>query len=64
MRFLLKRETSARTAPRTRAFINLRDDHHAWTYQNSLTGIDRQRVQKSVLKSISSSVIPKMHQNV
>ena len=27
--FLLKRETSTRTAPRTRAFINLRGDRHA-----------------------------------
>ena len=44
--FLLKRETSAHTAPRTRAFINLRDDRHAWTDQNSFTGIDKQGVQK------------------
>ena len=44
--FLLKCEPSARTAPRTRAFINLRNDHHAWTHRNSLTGIDRQWVQK------------------
>ena len=46
VRFLLKRKQSARTAPRTRAFINLRDDHHTWTDRNSLTGIDRQWVQK------------------
>ena len=46
VRFLLKREPSARTAPRTRAFINSRDDRHAWTDPNSLTGIDRQWVQK------------------
>ena len=45
-RFLLKRETSTRTAPRIRAFINLRNDRHAWTDRNSLTGIDRQWVQK------------------
>ena len=44
--FLLKRETSVRTTPRTREFINLRDDHHAWTDQNFLTGIDKQWVQK------------------
>ena len=44
--FLLKRVPSARTAPRTQAFINLRDDLHAWTDRNSLTGIDRQWVQK------------------
>ena len=46
VRFLLKRETSARTVPRTGAFINLRDDRHVWTDRNSLTGIDRQWVQK------------------
>ena len=46
VRFLLKRDTSARTAPCTWAFINLGDDHHAWTDWNSLTGIDRQWVQK------------------
>ena len=45
--FLLKREPSTRTGPRTWAFINLGDDPHAWTDWNSLTGIDRpQRVQK------------------
>ena len=42
VRFLLKRETSARTALRMRAFINLLDDRHAWTDRNSLSGIDRQ----------------------
>ena len=31
VRFLLKRQTSERTTPRTRAFISLRDDHHVWT---------------------------------
>ena len=46
VRFLLKRETSASTAPRTRAFINLRDDLYAWTDRSSLTGIDKQWVQK------------------
>ena len=46
VRFLLKCQTSTRTAPRTRAFTNLRDDRHAWTDQNSLTGMDRQWVQK------------------
>ena len=46
VRFLLKREPSARTALSTWAFTNLRDDRHAWTDRNSLTGIDRQWVQK------------------
>ena len=40
--FLLKREPSAHTAPRTRSFINLHDDRHAWSDRNSLIGIDRQ----------------------
>ena len=44
--FLYKRETSTRTAPRTQAYISLRNDRHAWTDQNSLTGIDKQWVQK------------------
>ena len=42
MRFLLKRQTSERTVPHTRAFITVRDDRQAWTDQNSLTGIGRQ----------------------
>ena len=41
VRFLLKRQTSARNTPHTRVFITLRDDHHIWTDRNSLTGIDR-----------------------
>ena len=36
------------------SLIKLRNDHHAWTDRNSLTGIDRQWVQKLVQLSISS----------
>ena len=36
--FLLKRQTSARTAPGTHAFITLCDDRHVWTDRNSITG--------------------------
>ena len=43
--FLLKRQTSVRTTPRTCEFITLRDDCHVWTDQNSLTGIDRHWVK-------------------
>ena len=37
----LKRQTCARNAPRTRDFTTLRDDRHAWTDRNSLTGKGR-----------------------
>ena len=39
--FFLKRQTIARTTPRTHTFITLRDDRHIWTDQYSLTGTDR-----------------------
>ena len=55
--FVLKREPSARTAPRTRAFINLRDDRHAWTDQNSFTGIDRQSVHLKCIKMYNNIAI-------
>ena len=43
VRFLLKHKTSAMdTALCTSPFITLCDDHHAWTDQNSLTGIGKQ----------------------
>ena len=38
VRFLLKRQTSARTTPRTCAFNTLRDDRHAWTDRNVSQG--------------------------
>ena len=46
VRFILNRKSSACNAPGTQAFIYLSDDRHAWTDRNSLTGIDRQWVQK------------------
>ena len=50
VRFLLKRQTSVHTTPRTRPFITLRDDHHVWTDQYSLTGIDRHWVKRRFSK--------------
>ena len=45
VRFLLKRQTSAHTTPRTRAFITLHNDRWVWTDGNSVTGIDRHWVR-------------------
>ena len=62
--FLLKRHTSERTPPRTCAFITLRDDRHAWTDRNYLTGIGRQWVRNKFYKVVLHKVTPKLHKNV
>ena len=59
VRFLLKCQTRVRTAPRTRAFINLRDDRHSWTDRHSLTGIGRQWVRNKIV--FLHKITPKMH---
>ena len=61
VRFLLKRQTSARTTPRTRAFNTLSDDRHVWTDRNSLTGIDTHWVQRKFSKVILHKLNPEMH---
>ena len=43
---LLKYQKGKGNAPCTREFITLRDDHHAWTDQNSFTGKRRERKEK------------------
>ena len=40
------RQTGVRNAPGTHAFVTLRDDRHAWTDQNALTGKGRQEFEK------------------
>ena len=64
VRFLLKRQTSARTALRTRAFIILRDDRHVWTDRNSLTGRDRHWVKCKFSKVFLHKLHLKCIQNV
>ena len=64
VRFLLKRQTSGRTTPRTSAFITLRDDRHVWTGRNSLTGIDRQWVRRKFGKIFLHKLHLKSIQNV
>ena len=49
------------TAPRTQAFINLRNYHHAWTDQTSLTGIGRQSLKNKFNKVFLDEITPKMH---
>ena len=43
-----ERRTSSSAASRKFAFIKLRNDLHAWTYRNSLTGIGRQWVRNKL----------------
>ena len=64
VRFLLKRQTSARNTPRTRAFITLRDDRHVWTDQNSLTGIDGRWVERNFGKVFLQKLHLKCIKNV
>ena len=64
VRFLLERQTSARTTPRTRPFITLRHDRHIWTDRNSLTGIDRQWVRWKFGKVFLHKLPLKSIQNV
>ena len=47
---LVKRQTGARYVPHTREFIILRDDRHAWTDRNSLTGKERKWVRNKFIK--------------
>ena len=64
MHFLLKCQTSVRTTPCTNAFITLRDDHHALTDRNSLTGIGRQWVRNKFNKVLLHKLHPKCFKNV
>ena len=64
VRFLSKRQTSARTTPRTHAFITLRDDCHVWTNQNSPTGIDSHWVKRKFSKVFLHKLHLKCTQNV
>ena len=64
VRFLLKRQTSVRTTPRTRALITLRDDRHFWTDRTSLTGTDRQWVRRKFGKLFLYKLHLKCIQNV
>ena len=60
-RFLVKRQTGTRNTPRTREFIKLRNDHHAWTDQNSLTGKGRKRRRNKFNKVVLHKITFKMH---